>query len=150
MVVFILYLQAYYEHLPINRRLDEKQKEVAKELLQLRCNKQFLQHKLATDCNKIVHRKDLANLAHSLKNADDDELDKVVKLLETDYGECDVWPFGQHVPLSHLSISNKIAVILCVKYMLFIISSITITVKNCICLLFFATIIVYFVYCLRS
>lgn len=80
-------MQAYFEHLPENRRLNTEQKKVAADLLQLRCNKRFLQDKLSIDYNKIVYQKDLKNLASTLKNADDDELKTMVSLLENDYGK---------------------------------------------------------------
>ena len=56
-------LQAAFEHLPRQRKLDEQAAEQAKKMLQLKANKKLLQQHIHNKCGKIVTLKDLHNLA---------------------------------------------------------------------------------------
>ena len=81
-----------YDHLPEQRRLSEKDKNKARELLSLRANKKLIQKKIQEEAGKIVTLRDLSNLAKGVKSNSND-LHEAVSLLQKKYCKSDLSVF---------------------------------------------------------
>lgn len=86
---FFSFLQKYFETIPENRRLDDKeQKEVAHLVNDLGAKKRLVQENIYVKTQKKVLLKDIANIAaKSKKDIDGNNLQDVVNLLQKKYRE---------------------------------------------------------------
>ena len=90
--------QVSFQHLPRQRKLDDKEKQEAKGMLRLKANKKLIQSHLVQGTGKVVTLKDIHNLA-----SEDRRKEAPVNDLQALVNEMKKSP-GMYIIMMHISI----------------------------------------------
>lgn len=73
--------------MPHERALTAEEKESAKKMLELQCNKKLLQQKLSQDTGKVITLRDLTNLTRKFNKDSERSLYETVKTIKDKYSK---------------------------------------------------------------